>query len=98
MAGLDHRPAEQEPDDPVTSARNARIGMRLFLGYLLVYLSYVVLIAFRPDWMRRMPWPGINLAIAYGLALIISAFLLSLVYGWMCRRPVGTEGADRRLS
>jgi len=88
MAGLDHGPAEQEPDDPATSARNARIGMRLFLGYLLVYLSYVVLVAFRPDWMRLTPWRGVNLAVAYGLTLIIAAFLLSLVYGWMCRRPV----------
>lgn len=93
MVGMDHGPSESEPDDPATSARNARWGMWLFVGYLAVYVGYVLLVTFRPDWMRKMPLAGINLAIAYGLFLIVSAFLLALLYAWLCRRPVNPFAA-----
>ena len=91
MAGLDHGAMHpKEVEDPVISARNARYGMRLFLIYLAIYAGFVGLNAFRPDVMEWTPAWGLNLAVLYGLALIVIAMVLALVYSWLCRgKPIG---------
>ncbi len=94
MAGFDHGPAApSEPDDPATSSRNARYGLILFVIYFTFYAVFVAINAFWPDVMSR-PVGGVNLAVSYGLVLIVAALVLALVYSWLCRAPVksGTEG------
>jgi uncharacterized membrane protein (DUF485 family) len=71
--------------DPVEAARNARRGLILFAVYGLLYLTFVVLNAFAPPVMETVVFAGINLAVLYGLGLIAAAFLLALVYAWLCR-------------
>ena len=68
--------------------RNARIGLILFVVYLAFYASFVLLAAFSPETMARLPWAGVNLAIWYGFALIAAALLLALIYGYLCRIEV----------
>lgn len=87
MVGMDHKPASAEVHDPATSARNARIGLMLFAAYLLLYGGFVVINAFAPERMDQIVWGGLNVAVLYGFALILSAFVLSLVYGWLVRNP-----------
>ncbi|WP_417851391.1 DUF485 domain-containing protein [Thalassoglobus sp.] len=72
-------------------ARNARIGLRLFAVYLLFYSGFVLLNAFSPDTMRATPIEGINLAIIYGFGLIIAAFVLAILYGFLCRSEVPND-------
>jgi uncharacterized membrane protein (DUF485 family) len=92
MPGLDHLPTDhQEPDDPRTAARNARYGLVLFAIYTLVYAAFVLINAFRPDMMEHSAWAGINIAVFSGLGLIVGAFLLSLIYGWLCRSPAVSD-------
>ncbi len=100
---MDHGPAtRQQFDDPVTAARNARTGAILFMLYLSLYAAFVGINAFAPQAMDQVIFAGINLAILYGLGLIVAAVGLALVYGWLCRVParapaVGGPGApDRR--
>ncbi len=71
------------------ASRNARLGLVLFVVYLLFYGGFVGLNAFAPEVMEWTPAAGINLAILYGMALILAAFLLALVYGWLCRSGAG---------
>ncbi len=66
------------------SDRNARFGFILFFVYLIFYGGFVFLSAFSPDSMEATPIDGINLAVIYGFALIIVAFVLALVYGAVC--------------
>ena len=88
MPGLDHRPPdEREHDDPQTAQRNAHLGMMLFVVYLSIYCGFVLLNAFRLDLMDATPFAGVNLAVLYGLGLILGAFVVSLIYGWLCRTP-----------
>lgn len=97
MAGFDHGPNEPAVHDSAeTSARNARFGLILFAVYLVFYGGFVLLNAFRPDVMEQMPVAGINLAVLYGFALIFGAFLLSLLYGWLCWHPADSNGEDGR--
>ena len=65
--------------------RNARTGMVLFVVYLVLYGGFVLLNAFSADTMESTPIPGVNLAILYGFGLIVTAFLLALLYGFLCR-------------
>ncbi len=86
MAGLDHAIEHpKEVEDPLIAARNARYGMVMFLFYLAIYGGFVGLNACRPDLMEATPAWGLNLAVLYGLALIVIAMLLALVYCWLCR-------------
>ncbi len=61
--------------------RNERIGFILFGIYVLLYGGFVFLCAFAPETMEQTPITGVNLAILYGFALIIAAFVMALLYG-----------------
>ncbi len=88
MAGLDFKhsgqPAEQE--DARTVAHNTRIGLWLFMVYVACYGGYMVLSAFRPEWMKREVLAGVNLAVVYGFGLIVAALALALVYLNRCHK------------
>ena len=66
------------------NSRNSRIGLVLFLIYLLLYGGFVLLNAFSPSTMEATPIAGVNVAILYGFGLIIAAFVMALVYGFVC--------------
>ena len=89
MPPLDHGPNLHNAADDAGSARRARIGLVLFAVYLLLYGGFVLLSALAPELMDRTPLFGVNIAVLYGFLLIIAAFVLALLYGWLCRaRPV----------
>ena len=94
MGGLGHGPAASgELDTAATSQRNARWGLWLFALYLFFYAGFMVISTFLPDVLDQRPVAGINLAILYGLGLILAALLLSLLYGWVCRNPVTADAS-----
>ncbi len=107
MAGLDHfsssapvndkGPADDETEE--ISARNARNGVILFLMYVVVYSTYVGLNAFKPTVMDTVPLLGVNLAVLYGVGLIVLALVLALVYAWLCRStrngPSAADGQEQ---
>jgi uncharacterized membrane protein (DUF485 family) len=73
--------------DPATDRRNARVGLVLFSLYTSAYAVFMVLCAFFPTIVQRKPVAGINVAILFGLVLIVAALLVALLYGWLCRKP-----------
>lgn len=86
MGGWDHGPSTATDDQSAeTSARNARYGLWLFALYCAAYAAFVLLNAFVPDSMTKRSLGGLTVSVLYGLGLIALAFVLSLVYAWMCR-------------
>ena len=65
-------------------ARNARIGLILFVIYVVFYAAFVWLSAFRPAVMAKPFIGGVNLAVCYGFGLIIAAFVLAIIYMLLC--------------
>lgn len=73
--------------------RNSRMGMTLFVVYLVLYGGFVLLNAFFSSLMEWTPIAGINLAILYGFGLIIAAFVMALAYGALCDSDDGSESS-----
>ncbi|MGE3315081.1 MAG: DUF485 domain-containing protein [Planctomycetaceae bacterium] len=100
MAGFDHT---TERDDsahsPEAAARNSRRGLALFAVYLVLYGAFVLTNAFAPELMERAPAAGVPLSIFAGFGLIVAAFALALIYGWLCRdnaaQPVRSGDGNR---
>ena len=79
-------PPVHDDHHPQTVSRNARVGLALFAVYLALYGGFMALSAFFPHVMARAPFGGVNLAVLYGLLLIVGAFLLALLYMFLVRR------------
>ena len=73
---------------------NARLGIVLFIVYLLIYAGFVALSAFAPSVMAKPVVGGVNLAVVYGFGLIVGAFVLAIVYMAMCRRDPSEDGSE----
>jgi len=71
--------------------RRNPLGMTLFCVYLVIYAGFVLINALAPELMESTPVAGLNLAILYGFALIIIAFVLSLLYGVLASRRDNKE-------
>jgi uncharacterized membrane protein (DUF485 family) len=67
-------------------AHNTRMGVLLFIVYVLFYGGFMILSAFWPEVMSKPFLAGINLAVVYGFALIIAALVLAMVYMKVCRK------------
>ena len=65
-------------------SQNTRFGLILFFLYLLLYGGFVLLNTFSPSTMEATPIAGVNVAILYGVGLIIAALVLALIYGFFC--------------
>ena len=82
-----NRISSHSPDDhPDISAANARSGLVLFFIYLAFYAGFMGLAAFAPQAMGRPVLGGVNLAITYGMALIIGALVVAALYMAACAR------------
>ena len=73
---------------------NARVGLVLFVVYLILYGGFVFLNAFATKTMEITPLAGVNLAILYGFGLIIVALVLALVYGWLSKSEDAPSGEE----
>lgn len=85
---MNHSSSPHQSDaDATTSIRqfNTRLGLVLFVIYLLLYAGFVLLNAFSADTMEIIVLAGLNLAIVYGFGLIIAAVFLALIYGVICK-------------
>jgi uncharacterized membrane protein (DUF485 family) len=87
MSGLDFKaPVAKEQEDAAVVAHNTRMGVILFVIYVLFYGGFMALSAFSPETMSRPSLGGANLAVVYGFALIVAALVLALIYMKLCRK------------
>ena len=90
-------PPKPSPDEhPELVARQSRIALVLFFIYLAAYAGFMGLAAFAHEQMARPVLAGVNLAIMYGLGLILGAVVLALVYMVACRVAASRFHAEQR--
>lgn len=79
-----HEPASQSGPDPASEYK-ARLGVWMFLLYCAVYAGFVVINLVSPATMECTVLWGMNLAVVYGMGLIVFAVILAIVYDAACR-------------
>ena len=83
------------PPDPA-HRHNARVGLWLFGLYLLFYAVFVGITAVDYRIMARPVVGGVNLAICYGMFLIVAAIVLAVVYMLLCKAEQTPTAAQER--
>jgi len=80
-----HEPATKEGKDAASDWK-AKLGIKLFWLYCVIYMGFVGIAVFSTETMKKPVLAGTNLAIVYGMALIIFAILLGLIYNHLCTK------------
>ena len=75
---MGHGPATKWDDDK-SIPHKIRLGLWMFLAYLILYGGFIIINVVDPKLMGT-DIGSLNLAIVYGFALIIIALILALVY------------------
>jgi uncharacterized membrane protein (DUF485 family) len=79
--------SRQLPADYETyELRKIKIGIRMTILYALVYTGFIFLAVSQPAWMGLPFLFGQNLAITYGLGLIVIAIIFALIYNYLLLR------------
>lgn len=78
-----HEPASFSGKD-LAADYKMKLGAWLFILYALIYAGFVAINLISPTTMEVKIIFGLNLAVSYGLALIIFALILALIYNGKC--------------
>jgi len=79
-----HGKATKNVEDKA-SAIKTKIGLWMFLLYTIVYFGFIIVTVSKPELMGT-DIGHLNLAIVYGLGLIIFALVLALIYNALCTK------------
>lgn len=74
-----------EEKESVTKQKSS-LGVRLFFIYSIFYVGFVILGVFHYELLSNTIFGGLNLAVVYGISLILFAFLLGVIYDYYCTR------------
>jgi uncharacterized membrane protein (DUF485 family) len=80
-----HEPAAKLEKDYAVAYKQ-RLGVWMFLIYAIVYAGFVAINLIDPTLMELVVMMGLNMAIVYGIALIVFALILAVIYNLMCLR------------
>jgi uncharacterized membrane protein (DUF485 family) len=80
-----HEPAGSKGKEFATDYK-MRLGAWMFLLYALVYAGFVVINVVSPLTMGNTVVLGLNLAVTYGIGLIVFALILALIYNRLCTK------------
>jgi uncharacterized membrane protein (DUF485 family) len=80
-----HEPAAPTGKDSAIPYK-MRLGIWMFIAYLLFYAGFVAINLFSPLLMDRVVFLGLNLATVYGFSLILVALIEALIYSSLCSR------------
>jgi uncharacterized membrane protein (DUF485 family) len=83
MAG--HGPAVKLGKDNAT-AWKSKLGVILFFVYAIFYGVFVAINIFKPSLMGERVMLGLNLAVVYGMGLIVLAIVMGVVYNHFCTK------------
>jgi len=95
---MSHGPATQWGEDKAI-AYKTKFGLYLFLIYVLVYIGFIWINVASPKTMAMTVFAGQNLAVLYGFGLIALAFVMGIIYDYLCSKKEDelneTEGSDK---
>ena len=81
-----HENLPPEPESDLASEKKAKLGIKFFFLYLFFYAGFVAIGVLNYELLAYEVIGGINLAIFYGIGLILFAVLLGILYNFLCSR------------
>lgn len=81
-----HEPAPKSQEKDQASGWKAKLGIKMFWLYCLIYSGFVGTAVFSTDILKKPVLAGTNLAIVYGMGLIVLAIILGVIYNFLCTR------------
>ena len=79
-----NQPSKPEADH--ASSKKARLGLWFFFLSFIFYAGFVVIGVVNYDLLRTEGIAGLNLAVIYGMGLILFAIFLGIIYNFLCSR------------
>ena len=80
---MGHGPAAKLGKDNASDWK-AKLGVKLFFVYCAVYSGFIIINTVNPKLMGLRVIFGQNLAVTYGMGLIILAIIMGLIYNKLC--------------
>lgn len=74
-----------EESESLTKRKSA-LGIRLFFVYLFFYAGFVIIGVVQYELLSIQVFAGLNLALVYGIGLIVFAVILGVVYNYYCTK------------
>ncbi len=89
-----HEPAQEWKKDSASSIKEL-LGIWLFFLYLIVYIGFIVINVVSPKFMG-IDVGSLNVAITYGLGLIVLAIILAFAYNHVSSHAEELLNNDQR--
>lgn len=70
----------------IVTQQKSKLGVRLFFVYLICYAGFVALGVFNYELLSTTMFSGLNLAVVYGIGLIVFAVLMGIIYNYYCTK------------
>ncbi len=90
--------SETLPQDKPIAHRspNQKLGLILFVIYFVFYAGFITITVYDYKILATEVFAGINLAIAYGMGLIIAAIVMAILYAFLAKPDIdeATEAAE----
>jgi uncharacterized membrane protein (DUF485 family) len=80
-----HQPAAELGRD-LSIPKKTKLGVVLFLIYSAIYAGFVIIGTLDPDSLGGRIFADLNLAVVYGMGLIILAAIMGLFYNYFCTK------------
>ena len=81
---MSHGPVQEWKEDG-SSVYKTKLGLIMFAMYVFVYAGFIIINTFFSKWMA-IDIGKINLAIFYGIGLIVLALIMALIYNFLCTK------------
>lgn len=70
----------------IVTQQKSKLGVRLFFIYFICYSGFVALGVFNYELLSTTVFSGLNLALVYGIGLIVFAVILGVIYNHYCTK------------
>lgn len=70
----------------IVTQQKSKLGVRLFFVYLICYAGFVILGVFKYELLATTVFSGLNLAVVYGIGLIVFAVIMGVIYNYYCTK------------
>lgn len=77
---------ESIEEQEIVTQQKSKLGIRLFFVYLIFYAGFVIIGVFNYELLSTSVLFGLNLAVVYGIGLIVFAVILGVIYNYFCSK------------